>query len=278
MWKTDFVNLRKRITLVGSRAQYAGACALAALILAFPAPAQADGKPGKPVRASEAARVKSILSGMIPEERVQAVLGSDAKGLYQVDIGSSVMLHTTTDGKYLFIGDVVRTADQVNVSEVWRTKEAQKIARAYPSRFRIPSTKKSKTYTVFALIDVRCGYCRRLYDALSDYHAKGIRFEFAPFPLNPSDAESIKDLGSIWCSRDPVASLKSGFAGNPVVEQECNSDPSPVQAGWEAMQQLGGRGTPLLVLPNGTVLSGALPPEDLLASLQADAELATAQR
>jgi thiol:disulfide interchange protein DsbC len=94
-------------------------------------------------------------------------------------------------------------------------------------------------YRVTVFTDIDCGYCRELHRH--------------------------KKAENVWCAADRKAALTAAKAGKDNPEKVCEN---PVADQFKAGEKLGVSGTPAILLDDGRLLPGYLPPEDLLRVLE----------
>jgi len=113
--------------------------------------------------------------------------------------------------------------------------------------------------------DLDCGYCRKLHSEMAKYNELGIRVRYLFFPREGPDTESWDKAVSVWCSANRNDALTRAKKGETIKAAKCK--PNPVQRDYELGQDVGLRGTPAIVLPDGDLLPGYVPPAMLAQRL-----------
>jgi thiol:disulfide interchange protein DsbC len=90
-----------------------------------------------------------------------------------------------------------------------------------------------------------------------------VRYLF--FPREGPDSESWDKSVSVWCSSNRNDALTRAKKGETIKAAKCN--PNPVKRDYELGQDVGLRGTPAIVLPDGDMLPGYVPPAMLAQRL-----------
>lgn len=243
-----------------------------------PAPDAADeaavAKAGEPAAQAETsadpaelAAVRAAVKANMPDLNPEQVRGTPMPGIYEIQIGMNFG-YVTADGRYLIAGDLTDLKTRQEITED-RRRDArvaliEKIDREGFIEFA-PENMPAK-YTVTVFTDTDCGYCRMLHRQIKDYNALGIAVRYVFFPRSGANTPSYYQAEEVWCSADRKAALTRAKSG-----VDLNSDkscPNPVMAHLQAAAELGLRGTPSIVLPNGELVPGYRPPADLLAVLQ----------
>ncbi len=116
---------------------------------------------------------------------------------------------------------------------------------------------ENRTLTVFS--DPTCTHCRTLEKTLEGLTGQGVRVRVIPYPVREA---SIPIILAIWCSASDqqVALWKRALAGDvSFVSQVPATDActAKVRATIDVGSAWFIRSTPTMILPNGTVLSGA---------------------
>ena len=87
---------------------------------------------------------------------------------------------------------------------------------------------------------------------------------YLAFPRTGIDSPSYDKAVSVWCAKDRNQAMTDAKADKPVEAKTC---PNPVKQEFEMGKKIGVTGTPTLVLEDGSLLPGYLPPDKLLKLL-----------
>ncbi|PHM74339.1 bifunctional protein-disulfide isomerase/oxidoreductase DsbC [Xenorhabdus kozodoii] len=172
------------------------------------------------------------------------------------------IVYVSDDGNYLLQGPLYDIRGEVpkNVSNQVLVKKLE----ALKNQMIIYKAPKEK-HVVTVFTDITCGYCRKLHENMKEYNDLGITVRYLAFPRHGLEHSSAKDMQSIWCSATPNKSLNAAFKGEKVSPiKACKTD---IAKQYQLGLQFNVRGTPAIVLKDGTVLGGYLSPQDLLAAL-----------
>ena len=231
--------------------------ALAALALLAAAPARAEiPKP-----------LADVLARVSPDAPPTSVQPAAVDGLYEVIFGSTVY-YFSADGKYMLGGPLVDVANRRNLSAAALEKvEREKLLPkrlAFLHELRdadaivFPASKPQYRVTVFT--DIDCGYCRELHRHVDQYNAAGITVRYVAFPRAGQGSDSFKKAEAVWCAADRKAALTAAKAGKSVQDKACQN---PVAEQFHAGEKLGVTGTPAILLDDGRLLPGYVPPDEL---------------
>jgi thiol:disulfide interchange protein DsbC len=235
--------------------------AAVALALAFAAGVRAGGDTVNAIK-EKIARKLGI--------QVADIHDSPAAGLYEIvkdhDFG-----YVTTDGKYLIQGDLVNMDTGDQITETRRRSARLEALRELGEQNMIdfpPQPPIASKYVVTVFTDVDCPYCRKLHSQMAGYNARGIDIRYIFFPRTGLNTPSYYSAESVWCSQDRQAALTKAKRGEPLPQRECAN---PVAREYQLGLDLGVRGTPAMILPDGEVVPGYIPPEKLADALDAAA-------
>ena len=126
-----------------------------------------------------------------------------------------------------------------------------------------PPVPAEHVVTIFT--DIDCGYCRKLHRQMADYNSNGIAIRYLFFPRSGLGTESHRKAEAVMCAADRRAALDKAKAGVNVGGASCSTSLSKQ---YRVAQELGLRGTPMMILPDGEVINGYIPPQSLALRLQ----------
>lgn len=213
---------------------------------------------------TEADKVRESLKLLLPDVEVTSVKSSPVPGLYEVVVGTDVV-YVTADGRYLVRGSIIDLETRLNLTApVEAGIKANAIANVGEKNMVIFEPKETK-YTVTVFTDIDCGYCRKLHSQIDEYNNLGIRIRYMFYPRAGLGSPSYRKAVAVWCADDRREALTLAKAGKKIEEKECEN---PVRDHYELGQSLGVSGTPALVLDDGTMLPGYIPPDRLAAYLE----------
>jgi len=216
---------------------------------------------------SELERVKAKVSEYLPEIRQADIRPTSAPGLYEIQSGP-LFGYVSEDGKFLIQGDLINIQSGEEVTENRRREYrltrigelgADNLIEFAPAG----GAKASRVVTVFT--DIDCGYCRKLHSEIADYNAAGISIRYAFYPRSGLGTESFRKAEAVWCAPDRKSALtQAKMTGQFSGDHSCAN---PIAKEWQLGQELGLRGTPMMILPDGEVVNGYVPAQQLAARL-----------
>jgi thiol:disulfide interchange protein DsbC len=221
--------------------------------------ANVDAQPANP-------QLKSTLQAAFPEIVIDSVQPSPINGLYEVTAGSTIF-YSNADGSHIVYGDMlhVKGKDISNLTENKRKASRAKTVQGISDETTIIYPAKRPKYILTVFTDTDCGYCRRFHQDIAELNKQGVTVRYVAFPREGKNSATYKKMVSIWCSKDRQKAMNDAKNGLPVPAINCDH---PIDMHMEIVETLGLKGTPTLLMSDGTMLPGYLPPPALLAQLQ----------
>lgn len=195
---------------------------------------------------------------------VTSVGDSPVPGLLQVGTNQG-LFYASPDGKYLVHGRIfnvdagMRNETEVSLSEM----RLEGIADFNDSVIEFKADKERYVVNIFT--DITCGYCRKLHNEITDYNNKGITVRYLAFPRGGLVSQSYKDMVSVWCSADKQEAMTTAKGGGQVDDSSCENK---VAQQYKFGQSIGVSGTPNIIMPNGAMVPGYQPAQELLKALK----------
>lgn len=208
------------------------------------------------------------IAKQLPGAKPEDLRPSPIPGVWEWVNGADIA-YVSSDGKYAIDGDLYDLAKKDDLTEAHRRDVRAKLLAEIPESDMLvfsPPAKDVK-YTVTVFTDVDCGYCQKLHSQMADYNHLGIRVRYLFFPRTGPNTESWAKAERVWCSRDRNDALTRAKRGENIVAKPCGN--TPVARDYELGQSFGVRGTPAIVLANGDMVGGYLPPPLLAKEVQA---------
>jgi thiol:disulfide interchange protein DsbC len=230
---------------------------LSALTVTTPAP---HVNAGKKISEEE---IKLKIIKHIPRAVVTSVKQSAIPSLFHVDTNMGI-IYMTHDGNYFIEGNLYGFTEQSikNLTEAELDQKRKTVlAKQDPKKmiiFSPPKDKIKSTITVFT--DIDCGYCRKLHSHMKEMNELGIEVRYIAYPRAGIGSDSYAKYVSAWCSVNQQDALTKVKSGATIPPKTCDN---PVKEQYELGVSLGIAGTPAIILTDGTLLPGYMPPEQL---------------
>ncbi len=229
----------------------------AAVLLAAPVFAQADDDP-------ELTQIRQKVNGMFSAISPEDVNPSPIDGWYTIHRGS-IVAYVSADGRYLMQGDMIDLIENVNLSELVRNDSRRELMAEIADEDVIAFSPAEVKYSISVFTDVDCTYCRRLHSQIEEYMAYGIEVRYLMYPRNGPSSPAWTKAEEVWCSEDRNSALTAAKQDRKFASRNC--DASMVDTQYNLGQEVGLTGTPAIVLDDGSMISGYLPPDQLKARL-----------
>ena len=216
--------------------------------------------------ADELNAVRETVAAMFSGIEEDDIFPSDVDGWYTIRKGA-IIAYISSDGRYLLQGDLIDLRDQVNLSEKDRNDARLKTMSSIPDEQTIVFTPEKVRHTVSVFTDIDCTFCRRLHSQIDEYMAEGIEVRYFLYPRSgPASASWVK-AEEVWCADNRNEALTLAKLDKKFESHEC--DTSMISSHYAMGQDVGLRGTPAIVIEDGTLFSGYLPPKQLTEAIAA---------
>lgn len=232
---------------------------LGLLVLAMPMP-EANADDAAPASPTELEQVQAKVSGLFEEIEAEHVQPSPVDGWYTIRKGA-VVAYISADGKYLMQGELIDLDKEINLTEETRNRAREEMLADVPDEQTIVFAPDNVKYSISVFTDIDCPYCRRFHSQIDDYLAQGIKVRYLLYPRNGPESEAWVTAEHVWCADDRKKALTLAKLDQDFETQAC--DASIVQDSYALGQNVGLTGTPTLVLADGSMISGYVPPLEL---------------
>jgi thiol:disulfide interchange protein DsbC len=212
--------------------------------------------------------VRTKMSAMFQTIEPQNINASPVDGWYVIQQGS-IVAYVSDDARYLLQGDLIDLETQVNLTEQSRNSARRDLMAAVGDDDAILFSPTDIKHSVTIFTDVDCGYCRKLHSQIDEYLDAGIEVRYLLYPRNGPASKAWNTSEQVWCARDRGQALTAAKLDRGFETSEC--DASAVSDHYVLGRDIGLSGTPAIVLEDGTLIAGYLPPAQLSLRLQQNA-------
>jgi len=214
---------------------------------------------------NELQQVRETVSGMFSGIDAEDIYQSEIPGWYTIRKGA-IIAYISADGRYLLQGDLIDLVHQTNLSEKDRNGARAKMMASVPDDEVIIFKPEKVRHVVSVFTDIDCTFCRRLHSQIDEYMDEGIEIRYLLYPRNGPSSESWVKAEQVWCADDRNKALTLAKLDKNFDTHGC--DASIVSKHYAMGQDVGLRGTPAIVLEDGTLFSGYLPPKQLAEAIE----------
>lgn len=204
---------------------------------------------------------------------VEEVTETPLNGIYQVRLTSGESFYSNADGSHFVVGDLYENSDNglVNLTEQARNQARTAALQTVPQSERVifrGIDEPEATVTVFT--DTSCPYCSRLHETVPELNERGIAVHYLAFPRGGMQSEAARVMQQVWCADNPTEAMTAAKQGEALSgSASCDN---PVASQYDLGLEMGVQGTPAIILPDGEIVPGFVPPERLTAMLGLDGE------
>lgn len=218
---------------------------------------------------AELQHVRKTVSGMFSGIEADDVFASEIDGWYTIRKGA-IIAYISSDGRYLLQGDLIDLQESKNLTERNRNDARVKMMSSVSQDELIVYTPETVRHSVSVFTDIDCTFCRRLHSQLDEYMDEGIEIRYFLYPRNGPTSESWVKAQNVWCADNRNEALTLAKLDKSFPMHECDS--SMIGSHYAIGQDVGLRGTPAIVLEDGTLFSGYLPPKQLSEAIASTLE------
>ncbi len=207
--------------------------------------------------------IKDALSRIIPGQQADSITETPVSGLYEVTYGSEI-LYVTGDGRFLIQGDLVDLQNKINLTDEKRSQGRMTLLKSIDATTAITFAPEKTRYVVYVFTDIDCPYCRKMHKEIEAYMKLGIEIRYLAYPRSGVNTDSYFKAVSVWCAEDRPAAMTLAKSGSRMARSNCEN---PVLDHMAKAGLVGLTGTPTLLLPDGTVIPGYVPANQLASIL-----------
>lgn len=245
------------------------------LALVFSLPALANGQDRPMAKDPCSSMTEAALHGIFDKVAPGGVLilsnrRSPVEGLCEIAIGSKMnpqIVYLDYAKKYILAGSLFDAKSMTNLSLISRN--------AIQEQFRVDISKiplekalllgsEKATQKVIVFTDPDCPFCSSLHKTLQQIvtKRKDVAFLIKLLPL-PMHKDAYWKSKSILCNRS-LKMLEDNFENKEIPRTDCQTDELDKNIKFAGSLELG---TPTIILPDGSVIAGAVPEDELLRRL-----------
>jgi len=199
-------------------------------------------------------KVRAEVAKIVPSATTAKITKTSAQNVFEIEF-QGAYAYAYIEGDFVLVGDLYDSKKLVNIgTEQTNKKIVDAINKVPTDKMIVYGPEKPKRYiTVFT--DIDCGYCRRLHNEVPTLNAAGVQVRYLAFPRAGIGSASHNKYVSVWCNDDPQASLTDAKSGKSVATATCQN---PIEETYRLGQEIGVRGTPMIVYDDGTISPGYL--------------------
>ncbi len=211
------------------------------------------------------AKIRAVLAKHLGDIKLDSVQASPVPGLYEVLIGAR-LYYVSADGRYFIQGKMTDLETSKDLTEEKVSAARKKLIDAVDEKDMIVFGTGKEKHVINVFTDIDCGYCRKLHSQIDQYNKEGIEVRYMAYPRAGVNSESGRKAIGVWCADDRKKAMSEAKQGKPVEKKTCDN---PVAEQFALGKVVGVSGTPALVLENGELIPGYVPPKRLRQLLDA---------
>ena len=208
----------------------------------------------------------TALNELLPDVNILEIIDSPIDGLCEITLeskGRKGIVYVDISKQYLITGAILNIKTKENLTQA-KISEINKVeVSQIPLDDALVMGDKEAKHRVIVFDDPDCPYCEKLHQEMKKIleKRKDIVFFIKMFPL-PFHKDAYKKAQTIVCEKS-IALLEDAFAKKSLPEPKCET--KVLDENIELANKLGIRGTPAIVLPNGSIIPGYKDADSLIS-------------
>jgi len=214
--------------------------------------------------AADESAIEDRVRALVPEIETLAIAETPVPGVMEVQLNNEI-LYMSADGRYLMQGRLIDLDTQEDLTDAAKTVLRREKLSGLDESEMVSFGPEDAEYELMVFTDTDCGYCRRLHEQIDAYIDEGIRINYLAFPRSGVGSPTYNTMVSVWCADDRQVAMNTAKSGSQPAEAKCDN---PVESQYQLGQALGVTGTPSMVTPDGKMIPGYVPPQQLRQRLE----------
>lgn len=203
--------------------------------------------------------VEERIRALAPNATSLAISETPIEGILMVQIGGDI-IYASADGRYMIQGRVIDMETREDLTEGAKSGMRRELLASVDTSKQISFAPEDPAFELTVFTDIDCGYCRKLHAQVEEYNEQGIAIKYMAFPRAGIGSRSYEKFVSVWCADDQQAAMTQAKGGADPDPAQCDN---PIAEQYQLGQELGVTGTPALLTPEGQLIPGYVPPEQL---------------
>jgi len=212
-------------------------------------------------------QVMQNIGRKINSKPADKIVKTPLQGIYALYYDKQV-LYVDGTGRYMFRNGRLVTSTGVDLTAKTQADAAKMRAKknlewlspiADEDMLVYPARREQSSITIFT--DVDCVFCRRIHRELPTYTKAGITVKYLFYPRAGRQSIAYNTFVSVWCNENPYAALEKVEIGQHIATKVCKN---PVEQHLLVAEAFGLMGTPIIILQDGTMISGYKAPDELI--------------
>lgn len=212
--------------------------------------------------ASDMPTVESVMSTLkqkYPKTTFKSVSATNLPGVYEVVMGKNVA-YVEPSGRFFIFGHLFDMENQKDLTEEkfpeasGTDEPAAKIdVGSLPLADAVKTVHGNGTRRLFVFSDPDCPYCKQLENNLTS--VDNVTIYTFMFPIDSLHPSAKGKAVAVWCAKDRAKAWDDLVRKNIAAVGNCDN---PVDRNVALAEKLSIRGTPTIILADGTMIPGAV--------------------
>jgi thiol:disulfide interchange protein DsbC len=217
--------------------------------------AMADGVP-----ADLGEKLKPMFGGKAPDSLKATPLAN----IFEAKFGGEI-IYVSGDARYVLAGELIDAQTKSSLTEASRSSDRLATMKTIDASKAIEfKAKGEEKHVLYVFTDVDCPFCMKLHKEVPALNEKGVTVRYMAYPRAGIGSPAYKKMVNVWCADNKQDALTKVKNGETIETKDCVN---PVADDFALGQKLGVDGTPALVTPEGLMIPGYRPADQLVKML-----------
>ena len=188
-------------------------------------------------------------------------------GIYEIVHNKRNVFYTDASAQFIMQGPLIDIKQRKDLTEERLKRVRRQTIAEVPANHFIEFGDPEAEHEIVVFTDVNCGYCRQLHNQRDKYIEGDIKIRYLLTPVLGPD--STAKATSVWCADNRQTAMTTAKSGQDIPAISCNTE---LDENMDLIRDFNIRGTPAILLKDGTLLRGYVKPEDLLEQIELSKE------
>jgi thiol:disulfide interchange protein DsbC len=213
---------------------------------------------------------RKLLEQKFPDAKIGEIRSTPVAGWLEIWLDGQPM-YVSSDGRFLMNGRLLEIDTRTDLTRLTKARARAEEIAALDERDLVVYSPPSPKHVVTVFTDVSCDHCRQIQRDMGTLLGLGVKVRLVALPRLGPTSPAWRAMELAWCDSDRKSALErimtEGSAALPdPARQTCT--PNLVAQHFALAQRLHIAGTPTIIAPNGDILGGYLPPDELVRRLE----------
>ena len=187
--------------------------------------------------------------------------------LYLVNVQQQTFF-TSSDGRYLYLGQVIDTLEKVDLLEVAKQSKRKQQIASIPRSQLLSYQAENEHHVITVFTDIDCPFCRKLHQNIPELNSRGVTVDYVMIPRGTKGTGAFNKTAQLLCAKNANRAMDQAMhTGNANGKKQTTACDSKLNQQIQLARTFGFSSTPTILLENGKALAGLITPDELMNEL-----------